>query len=214
MANVPYKNQYTNNPKDSPTGKFPAMRDGEQCLSDSHLMIDHLKKHHGDPLDQDLTPAQKGIMVAFERLLSEHLYWGMVYTRWLTPEGWAVTEKTFFGKMPFILRLAIPRLLKRKVMRQLNGQGMGFLKKADLLKLCEQDIEAISQFLGDKPFFMGEQPTSIDASLYALLINILHPPIESPLKTKIQNDTTLTAYCERMKNRYWTTDEKSHSVQA
>ncbi|WP_414641306.1 glutathione S-transferase C-terminal domain-containing protein [Archangium sp.] len=37
--------------------------------------------------------------------------------------------------------------------------------------------------LGDKPFLLGESPTSFDAAFYAFIVSILAFPVDSPLRT-------------------------------
>ena len=52
---------------------------------------------------------------------------------------------------------------------------------------------------------MGEQPTMLDATAYAFLTRVLWVPYESPLKTHMQTLTNLVAYCQRMRERYYST---------
>jgi hypothetical protein len=50
---------------------------------------------------------------------------------------------------------------------------------------------------------MGEEPTSLDASAYAFLANLLWAPLETPLKAHAKKYRQLESYCERMKVRYY-----------
>jgi len=47
------------------------------------------------------------------------------------------------------------------------------------------DIDALSACLGDKKYFLGEQPTTLDASAFGILISTIGCPIESPLKNMV-----------------------------
>ena len=40
----------------------------------------------------------------------------------------------------------------------------------------------MADYLGDRPFLMGEQLTTIDAVAYAFLANVLYVPFETELK--------------------------------
>jgi len=60
-----------------------------------------------------------------------------------------------------------------------------------------------ADFLGDKPFFLGARPSSLDATAYAFLANILWVPLESPLKAHAQTYPQLAAYCARMREKYY-----------
>ncbi len=65
------------------------------------------------------------------------------------------------------------------------------------------DLEALSVMLGDKPYFLGETPTEVDASVYGLLANIHYSPIRGPLQEMIKKHENLIAYCDRIKGIYW-----------
>ena len=73
----------------------------------------------------------------------------------------------------------------------------------EIYRIGKTDISALSNFLADKPFFMGAQPTSLDASAYASLANLLWAPTRSPLTAHAESLPNLAAYCARMKARSW-----------
>jgi hypothetical protein len=50
---------------------------------------------------------------------------------------------------------------------------------------------------------MGARPSSLDATAYAFLANVLWVPIESPLKAHARQRPQLEAYCRRMKEKYF-----------
>ena len=55
--------------------------------------------------------------------------------------------------------------------------------------------------LGDRPFFFGARPTTIDAIAFGFLDNLLNVPIETELKRSAQALPELAAYCARMSAR-------------
>jgi glutathione S-transferase len=50
---------------------------------------------------------------------------------------------------------------------------------------------------------MGASPTTLDATAYAFLANLLWAPVDSPLKRHAAARPTLEAYYQRMKARYY-----------
>jgi glutathione S-transferase len=50
---------------------------------------------------------------------------------------------------------------------------------------------------------MGDRPSSIDATAYGFLTNLIWVPIESPLKQFTLKYPQLEAYCQRMKAQYY-----------
>ncbi|WP_310483468.1 glutathione S-transferase C-terminal domain-containing protein [Chamaesiphon sp. VAR_48_metabat_403] len=46
-------------------------------------------------------------------------------------------------------------------------------------------------------------PTTLDASAYGILANILGSPFDSPLKERARQLNNIVAYCDRMRDRYY-----------
>ena len=89
------------------------------------------------------------------------------------------------------------------IKKQLYGQGIGRLSEETIFTLANEDILALADFLAEKLYFMGEKPTTIDATVYGFLINIIACPIESPLKEFTLKQKKLVDYCQRMQTRYF-----------
>jgi glutathione S-transferase len=187
----------------APKGKMPYIVDGGRTVADSSLIIDYLKTTYGDPLDGWMNGEQRAIALAWQRLLEEHLYWAVLYTRWIEAEGWALTRPAFFRALPAPLSWIIPPLAQRGMAKELNGHGMGRHSRAEIYALGCRDITALADFLGDKPYLMCEQPCSLDAVAYAFLANLLWVPVESVLKQQAQKYPQLERYCRHMKSRYY-----------
>ncbi len=188
----------------APKGKLPYVQDGTAFLADSNLIIDYLKTTYGDRLDVWLSNEQRAVALAFQRLLEENLYWALLYSRWIEPQGWAVTKNAFFGKLPAPLRWVIPTLARRGMHQQLHGQGMGRHSTQEIYAIAARDITALSDFLADKPYFMGDEPCALDASAYAFLANIVWVPMASALQQHALQYPRLEVYCRRMRSRYYT----------
>lgn len=84
------------------------------------------------------------------------------------------------------------------------GRPMGRHTGEEIHAIGRRDITALADFLGSKPYFMGEQACSLDATAYAFLANLIWTPVESALKQHAQTCTQLLTYCERMRQRYYT----------
>lgn len=188
----------------APKGKLPYVQDGTTFLADSNLIIDYLKTTYGDRLDVWLSNEQRAVALAFQRLLEENLYWALLYSRWIEPQGWVVTKDAFFGKLPAPLRWFIPTLARRAMRQQLHGHGMGRHTAQEIYAIAARDITALDDFLSDKPYFMGDEPCALDASAYAFLANIVWVPMASALQQHALQYPRLEVYCRRMRSRYYT----------
>ncbi len=189
--------------QNAPKGKMPYVEDQGRIVADSTFIIDYLKTTYGDPLDGWLDASQKAVALAFQRLIEENLYWAVVYTRWVEPQGWELTRAGFFSKLSPPLKWVLPTLARRGIIRELHGQGMGRHSREEIMAIGRRDITALADFLSDKPCFMGEQPSALDASAYAFLANLLWVPVESELKRHAMQYPQLDAYCQRMRSRYY-----------
>jgi glutathione S-transferase len=203
MTGLPYKVAPHADVRKAPKGKFPYIVDGDRVVSDSGMIIDYLKATYGDGLDRTLTPAERAVVLAMQRLMDEHLYWSFMYDRWMVPDHWRYTRRAFFSFLAPGVRLVVAVMVRGQMRKQLHGQGMGRHSGAEIYALGKADLDALANFLGDKPYFMGAEPTSLDAVAYAFLAGALAVPFDSPLKAHTRSRPNLVAYCERMRQRYY-----------
>jgi glutathione S-transferase len=91
--------------------------------------------------------------------------------------------------------------VRRKVRRDLFGQGIGRHRRDEIAAKGAADLDTLCAELGESPFFGGAEPAAIDATVYALLANLVDVPLENPLKAHARSLPTLMAYCDRMKAR-------------
>ena len=186
-------------PFQAPLGKLPFITDSGHKIGDSRLIIDYLKSTYGDTLDSWLSPTEKGISMAFQRLLEEHLYWVGMVTRWDdSNSNWQANRQAIFGWLPPIVRDLGAIYYRQRIKGQIVGHGIGRLSKEAAFTLGREDLDALSAFLADKPYFMGSRPCSLDASAYGILVNTLKCPIESPLKNHALSKVNLVNYCRRI----------------
>ena len=68
----------------SPTGKVPWIRMGKSTLSESDSIITFLNSKQDVDLFDGLTNDQKVLGLALKRLTEDHLYWLMVWARWIS----------------------------------------------------------------------------------------------------------------------------------
>jgi glutathione S-transferase len=203
MAGLPFELVNSGDVLKAPKHKLPYIDDGGTIVADTTFVIEYLKGRYGDPLDAALSPLERALATAFQRLIEENLYWAVVQTRWAEDAGWAKTRVAFFGAMPAPLRWFVPALARRGLLGEMRGHGMGRHSAEEIHAIGCRDVTAIADFLADKPFMLGEQPTSLDATAHAFLANLLWAPVDSPIQRHAHARPTLEAYCQRMSARYF-----------
>ena len=139
--------------KKAPTGKRPFIFDEDgKVMADSGLIIEQLEARNGHQVDGKLTLSERAQSLAFQRLMDEHLYWALVYGRWLDPVGvkhFAPFMKEILGLPGPVLALIKP-LAQRIVRKQLSGHGIGRHAPKTIMSLGIADISALGHWLGQK----------------------------------------------------------------
>jgi glutathione S-transferase len=202
MVGLPYKARAADFRK-APKGKIPFIEEDGQLLGDSQFIIEHLKRKHGDPLDAKLGAEEVARGHLVRRMLEESLYWHIVHERWATDEGWQVFKPVFLNVFPPVIgQVAVP-MIRRKVIQALHAQGLGRHQPAEILEMGKQDVSTVATLLGDKPFLLGDNPTSFDAALYAFIVLITVFPVDSPFRRFTQEQKNLVRYVDRFQQRFF-----------
>jgi glutathione S-transferase len=202
MAGLPYRIQKGDRAQ-APKGKLPYIDDDGQRIADSTFIRWHLEKKYAIDFDRGLSADEKAIAWAFEKLAEDHLYWAIVYTRWLDDANFANGPAHFFDSAPAPMRPFIAAMVRRMVRRNLHGQGMGRHSDAEIVQLATRSIEAIAHQLGSKPFFMGAEPSGIDATIFAFAAGTLCPHFETPIRLAAERHDNLRRYVGRMAARFY-----------
>ncbi len=184
----------------APRRKFPYIDDGPLRIGDSSLVIRHLKATRSIDPDSALREDEMAQAVALQRLFEDHLYFILAYSRWIDPEGFAVTGPAFLEFLPRAARPVASMYLRLRVRRMLWAQGIGRHSQDEIYAFAREDLRAVSAFLDEKPFFMGEQLTTIDAVAYGFLANILLVPVETELKRIGMELPNLVTWCEAIES--------------
>ena len=202
LSGLPFRND-TGGFNKAPKGKLPYIDDGGTIVADSTFIRWHLEARHGVDFDKGLSPEQKGIAWAAEKMCEDHLYWAIVDSRWMVEANFAKGPKHFFDKAPALMRPLIIAMVNRQVRRNLKGQGMGRHSRPDIERLAAADIDALARILGDKAWLMGPEPCGADATVWSFVAGALCPLFESPIRTAAEGHANLVAYSARGYQRWF-----------
>ena len=203
MGDIPYEIVFENNPAKGPKGKFPAIKDGEQFIGDSSLIYKHLQQQHGLNLDEHLSGEQQAVAHAFSKLLEEHLYWPILYSRWQDPNHSHHTKTAFKATMPAFIFPLIWRIASKSTIKQIHAQGTGRHSSEEIYQFGCDAVEAVATYLDDKPYFMGDKVSAIDATIFAFIVLLLDAPHQDPMSLLARQKENLIAYCEKLKAAYF-----------
>ncbi|MCD2172764.1 glutathione S-transferase C-terminal domain-containing protein [Rhizobium sp. C4] len=182
----------------APRGKLPYIEDKGRTVSDSRFIKRYLAEAYG----VDFTGGydEKTLMLGLlaERTLEESSYFFAVERRWIRPDGWPVMQKAAFGAMPAPVRLLIAPLVRRSVLKSLQGQGTARMSNAENDLLAAENSHAIACLLGDKPYLLGDRASASDATVLAFAIAATAHAFPGPIRDAILAEPNLVAYRNRL----------------
>jgi glutathione S-transferase len=202
MADISFDVSVENNPGKGPKGKSPWIEDGEVRMGDSTLIIEYLQQKFGVDLDGHLNASQRALGIAVQRMLEEHYHQCFEHQLFFGRGGQERMDE-FAAALPIPLRWIVPPLFKRAFQKQLHARGMGRHDEEVIVAQGKADLDALSQLLGDKPYLLGDQPSSFDACVFGFLGVSLYVAGDNPLYTYGASLENLMRYCERMRARYF-----------
>jgi len=202
MAGLPYRVDLSGFSR-APKGKLPYIDDDGKIVADSTFIRRHLEQAHGIDFDRGLTAEQKAIAWAFEKMLEDHLYWAIVHARWMDDANFVKGPIDFFKKVPAPLRPVATRMIRRRVRNALHAHGLGRHSGEDIAYLGTRSVDSIAAFLDSKPFLMGNEPSGVDATMFAFVAGLLCPRFESPVRAAGERHDNLKRYVGRMTARYY-----------
>jgi len=191
---------YTKIPPDPavmPHGKVPVLRDGDTLIPDSALIQRHLEASGLLTVDRDLTARDRAVAQAFRQMAEEHLRWVLPYMRWIDPACETAIAALAFAHLEGDARREAYRAVGDQVKDLLHTQGIGRHTRDDIYRFAMDDLDAIAAWLDDKPFFLGDVPTSVDATIAGLLYGFLALDVDTPLTRRIHAIPALPAYVVR-----------------
>jgi glutathione S-transferase len=187
----------------APKGKLPYIVDNGTVVADSTLMRLYFEQKYGIDFDRGLSARDRGVAWAVEKMLEDHLYWVLVYWRWMKDENFEKGPANFFKRAPAIVRPLIQWRVRSDVRRRLHGHGIGRHTEAEMTQMSDRAFEALSQVLGDNRYLMGGQPCGADATAFAFVASALSPVFESPAHSTARRLPNLIAYRDRMMSEYF-----------
>jgi glutathione S-transferase len=187
----------------APKGKLPYLRDDDRVIADSEIIRRHLERDYGVDFDPGLSGAERAKGLALTRLAEDHLYFCTLYEHWQVDAHWQALKAMFFGDLPAAERDAVAGEVRKQVLRDLHGHGMGRHDHREMLDFARADFKAIADSLDDRPFLFGDTPTSADAAIGPQLQCIAGDPFDSKLTEALYAHDSLVAYAGRVQARFF-----------
>ncbi|MEZ5692176.1 MAG: glutathione S-transferase family protein [Rickettsiales bacterium] len=203
IANIDYEIDVSGFSK-APKGKLPYIDDGGVIISDSTFIRFYLEEKYSVNFGDGLSDKQKSVAWAVEKMLEDNLYFTVLDARWGRAENFEKIAKRFFGGVPALVRPFIKNMVRKKVMKTLNAQGMGRHSLAEREKLAQRDLQALSDIIGDNKYLMGDSVCAADATVFAFVSGVLCKEFITEIRDFAEKLPNLIAYNDRMIKEYYT----------
>lgn len=183
-------------------GKVPALEIDGRMVTDSTDIAHALEAlaPARPVLPQD--PRQRALNQALEDWADETFYFQALYFQWMEPQAAPMVREAFrtqtsipglagrlFGELAY-------RAYRRRIARQVIGQGTGRKPHAQIAADLARNLAAAAELLSPGPFLLGSRPHLCDFALMGQLAYLMRPPLT---RAMVQAHAPLTDFLAAMR---------------
>lgn len=204
-AQIGYTNDFSK-PK-SVKSKTPWMTIDGEDIADSQFCIEMLLEKMPDKdISAHLSLEEKAVEKGLRSILEDNFYFCISYFRWVEGDLNYLKNKQF-GSLPgpAFSHGTTLKIISKNINNQIDGQGIGRHTREEIFSLSDKDLKALSDYLSDKEFMMGEKVCLIDCVLFGFMV-ILYYGFPDTLDVRALLDdkyVNLKNHMLHMKEKYW-----------
>ena len=158
----------------SPTGKFPAIKDGVESIWDSTDIIFHLEKKYPE---HPLVPHDKrdaGLAHAIEEWADESLYFYEMTMRLSWDHNLEAGLDEFSAGMPGVPREQLRTMILESVGQLAHAQGIGRKPRDQIVADVKRHFDALDSLLEATGWVVGEQISYADLAVVSQVNALLY----------------------------------------
>ncbi|GMR54974.1 hypothetical protein PMAYCL1PPCAC_25169, partial [Pristionchus mayeri] len=145
----------------SAKGQVPFIELNGLEIADSNIIIEELKEKFGKVEMEPADPVDQATARAYGSLVEDHLSWTLVGLRSKFGSDFILSDDGFgrhYGSpaMKYMIQFFGRFMINRQLYNKAQAQGMGKHSPEELHAMAKRDLQAISLFLGKKPYFGGD----------------------------------------------------------
>jgi len=212
MHGIKYENVNHGGKLRSKRGLLPFVELNGEEMSDPESILKTLASTYGKEMDSSLSSEQKNIQHAMLNMVDNHLHGAFLY--WASShaediiKGYKLNLQHFTGyKVPNpLLTLWFKYQYNKKGLKRAKGAGFAGMNSEEAIEEGKRDLEVLRDMLGDKQFFFGDEPHTLDLVTFSQLAQIINveEDVKCPLKDYLNSDCeNLVGLYNRMKDRTW-----------
>ena len=190
---------FAGNPASLPNGKLPVLKHDEKVIADSHFIERYLCEQFSLTVNDGFSKSELAVGFCAEKTAEEYLYWSLVYERWCVEENWLQLRDSYFAAIPKPIRPLICGMIRRGTKKMLHGHGMGRHSRQKVIDMGKEALDHLDALLVDRPYLLGERPSSYDVSIWAFTSNIRHCDLNPLQQEHIKSLQNLCEHEDRVR---------------
>ena len=179
----------------SPTGKFPALKDGDTVVWDSTDILYHLQTLAKDKRIIPENERDAGIAHAIEEWADESLYFYEMTMRLTWEHNLEAALDEFAATMPGVPKDNLRELIKQGVTQVVTAQGLGRKPRDQVVSDVERHLSALESMLAGRDWLVGESLSIADLGVIGQLNALLYA---QEAKDAIENKPNIRAWMTRI----------------
>jgi len=192
------------------SGQFPILQHFDGVENKVKDIFNFLQKQSLG-LDGDLSVLQRSDGLAFSTMIEEKLLPALLYLWWIDSKAYVEFTRPWYAKiLPFPLGLYVP-LKKRNVclarLQACYGEDIDLVDsthESKILREAKECLNLLSTKLGDKPFFFGSKPSSLDALVFGYIAPLLKAPLpNAALQQHLKGCKNLAQFSARILDEHF-----------
>ncbi len=158
----------------SPTGKFPAVKDGDQAIWDSTDIIYHLEAKHQGPSLVPGPPRDAALAHAIEEWADESLYFYEMTMRLSWEHNLEEALDEFAATMPGVPQDQLKELILQGVGQLTQTQGVGRKPRDQVVADTQRHFQHLDALLDGRNWLVGEALSFADLAVIAQVNALLY----------------------------------------
>ena len=196
--------QRTNAADMSPTGKVPFIQVGSQLIAEFEPIVTFAASK-GFCLSRDFPEQSVAEMWAYMSMLDNILSNAEYYVAWMVPDVVAEVTKPRYGcAHPWPLNWFLPWLRQREVRSLMSIKDWACKSLEEVIEEVRVCLRALSEKLDRGKFFLGTEPTELDAVVFGHLYTLQTSKLPgSPFNSVTTEFDNLVKFCKRIETTYF-----------
>lgn len=179
----------------SPTGKFPAIMDGDKAVWDSTDIIYHLEDNHSGATLVPDDPRDAAIAHAIEEWADESLYFYEMTMRLTWEHNLDAALDEFAATMPQIPKEQLRPMIMENAGQLTQAQGLGRKPREQVIADLDRHLKSLDALLEGRSWLVGDHVSIADVAVMGQLTALRYA---EETQTALKQTSNILDWCQRL----------------